>query len=225
MRRFGSVVHEGPAQDVLEHVPVENLHPPAGRFLGTTAALSVAGLSWSLINFGLLLWLPQDMVARGFDVSSASRLLAKSALLALPTVFVAAFLYSRWSTKWTLAGTIAVTAVGVAGVLLLQAHAPTLYLVGSVAVLIVGSNALLAILLPYTAESYPFRIRGRATGWVAGCSKAGGLLAQGLGIVGAAPPLAVAAGLIMGPVLLSLALVGVFGRETRGRDLRDLEPG
>jgi MFS transporter, putative metabolite:H+ symporter len=42
--------------------------------------------------------------------------------------------------------------------------------------LIVGSTAVISILLPYAAENYdPVGVRGRATGWVAGWSKIGGL--------------------------------------------------
>ncbi len=92
-----------------------------------------------------------------------------------------------------------------------------------VALLIVGSSGLISILLPYAAENYPLRIRGRATGWVAGWSKMGGLIAQAFGVAGLAPALGIAAALVAVPAVLSLALIGVFGRETRGRDLRDLE--
>lgn len=93
----------------------------------------------------------------------------------------------------------------------------------SLALLIVGSSGVISIILPYTAENFPLRIRGRATGWVAGCSKLGGLMAQGLSVLGAAPPLAIAAAAVGGLTVLALALVAVLGRETRGRDLRDLE--
>ncbi len=89
--------------------------------------------------------------------------------------------------------------------------------------MIIGTNGLLAILLPYTAESFPLRIRGRATGWVAACSKSGGLIAQLLGILAAVPPLKVAALMIIAPLVLALVLVSWFGTETRGRDLRELE--
>jgi putative MFS transporter len=92
-----------------------------------------------------------------------------------------------------------------------------------VALMIIGTNGLLAILLPYTAESFPLRIRGRATGWVAACSKSGGLIAQLLGILAAVPPLKIAALMIIAPLALALALVAWFGTETRGSDLRELE--
>jgi putative MFS transporter len=80
------------------------------------------------------------------------------------------------------------------------------------------------MLLPYTAESFPLRIRGRTTGTVAACSKAGGVLAQFLAILALIPPLALVAIIIIVPTVAALLLVGLFGKETRGRDLRDLDP-
>jgi putative MFS transporter len=139
-------------------------------------------------------------------------------------VFVAALLYSRWSTKWALALMIAITGVGLVGVLQLEASpGRTISPVLPVALLILGSNGILAILLPYTAESFPLHVRGRATGWVAACSKFGGLLAQILGIMAMIPALSIAALAIIVPIVLALLLVALFGSETRGRDLRRLE--
>lgn len=219
MKRFGSVVREKP-ETPDDHHHVLTAPPVERRYAGKTIALSLAAVSWGLINFGLLLWLPAELVAEGRSVGVSSQLLAKSTLIALPTVFVCAFLYSRWSTKWSMAVMIAVSALGVAGVLTIG---PGVSPVLPVALMIIGSNGLLAILLPYTAESFPLRIRGRATGWVAACSKSGGLIAQLLGILAAVPPLRIAALMILAPLALTLALVAWFGTETRGRDLRELE--
>jgi putative MFS transporter len=91
------------------------------------------------------------------------------------------------------------------------------------ALLIIGINGIIAMLLPYAAESYPLGIRGRATGWVAACTKGGGLIAQLLSLLGLVPALFIAALLILIPVLVSLLLVWRYCIETRGRDLRDLE--
>ena len=93
-----------------------------------------------------------------------------------------------------------------------------------VALMIVGTNALIAMLLPYAAESFPLRIRGRTTGIVAACSKAGGMLAQFFAILALVPPLALVAVFISIPTAVALLLVGLYGKETRGRDLRDLDP-
>ncbi|HEU0066564.1 MAG TPA: MFS transporter [Sphingomonas sp.] len=214
LRRFGAIARAAVPASV-------QTMPDDTRSTGRLIALSVAALAWGLVNFGLLLWLPAELVARGFSVGGSSRLLAQSALIAFPTVFIAAALYSRWSTKWSLALSIGVTLAGLASVLLLGSGdiSPIL----PVALLLVGSNALLAILLPYAAESFPLRVRARATGLVAAFTKAGGLLAQALTIAGLTPTIGHGAALIALPALAALALVARYGRETRGRDLQELD--
>jgi putative MFS transporter len=230
MARFGTVSHDLiESEEELDFIPHHSAPHPQGsllaiRYLGKTAALSIAAIAWGLINFGLLLWLPADLVAKGHSMTASSKLLAQSALIAFPTVFFVALLYSRWSTKGALVGMIAISFLGLIGVLLLDRHAEISPVI-PIALLIIGSNGILAILLPYAAESYPLNIRGRATGWVAACSKLGGLFAQTLSILAMVPPLGIIAILIMVPILLALALILWFGDETRGLDLRDLERG
>ena len=221
MARFGATATRRPALPPLPAGTVTHALTGA-KLVGKLAALSIAAIAWGLINFGLLLWLPADLVAKGYSMAVSSRLLAESALIAFPTVFVAALMYSRWSTKWSLVTMIGVTLLGLIGVLRLElagSGSPVL----PVALLIVGSNGIIAILLPYAAESFPLRVRGRATGWVAACTKAGGVGAQALSITALVPPMGVAAALIMVPTALGLILCAWFGRETRGRDLRFLE--
>jgi putative MFS transporter len=192
--------------------------------IGKTAALTIAALSWGLINFGLLLWMPNDLVAKGYSMALSSKLLAESALIAFPTVFLCTYLYSKWSTKWALTTFIGLTLLGLLWVLQLETRIggnP----VWPVGLLIIGSNGIIAILLPYASESYPIKIRGRATGWVAMFTKGGGVLAQSLSILALVPSLGVTAILIMLPVVLSLFLFLRYGTETRGMDLRHLEAG
>ena len=43
----------------------------------------LTALIWSFVNFGLLLWLPMDLQARGYSPGLASGILASSALPAL----------------------------------------------------------------------------------------------------------------------------------------------
>ena len=93
----------------------------------------------------------------------------------------------------------------------------------SVALLVVGTSAVISILMPYAAESFQVRQRGRATGWIAGCSKVGGVLAQLFAAFSLVPAFGLAAGAVALPTLASLLLIAAFGNETRGRDLRDLE--
>ncbi|WP_298742730.1 MFS transporter [uncultured Brevundimonas sp.] len=225
LARFGSRVRAATAAPVAEshsHLP-----PVDRRRLAITLALTLAALAWGLVNFGVLLWLPSALVAEGRSVEAASALIAKSTLIAAPTILLSVWLYSAWSTRGALALMLGVTAAGLFGLMLRGMGVAVLAdPVIALALLIVGSSGVIAIILPYTAENYPLRIRGRATGWIAGCSKLGGLLAQGLAVLAAAPPLGVAAAAIGGLTVAALGLVAVFGRETRGRDLRDLEePG
>ncbi|WP_262408046.1 MFS transporter [Sphingopyxis sp. OPL5] len=222
MTQFGSTMHR-----IVPDEPAAPRGPtsaPIGRaFVGKLAALSLTAIGWGLVNFGLLLWLPVELIARGYSMEVSSRLLAASALIALPTVFLVAWIYSAWSAKKSLLAAIAVSLLGLAGVLwlALSDHASPVL---PVALLIIGSNGIIAMLLPYAAESFPLRIRGRTTGWVAACSKAGGVLAQALAILAIVPTLAASALMIAVPMALSLLLVWRFGRETRGADLRDLDP-
>ena len=225
LRRFGCIVRESAAAATL--LPRASAAsglavPPA--YLAQTVALSIVALAWGLINFGLLLWMPAHLVAKGYSMGVSSGLLAASALIAVPTVFVAAWFYSRWSSKGALVGAIALCGVGLLGLIHLELSSPQdASPVLVIALLIVGINGIIAMILPYAAESYPLQVRGRATGWVAACTKAGGLAAQLLGLLGLVPGLAWAAVLALVPVLLSLFLVMRYCAETRGRDLRDLE--
>ncbi|MDI7775095.1 MFS transporter [Asticcacaulis sp. EMRT-3] len=234
MARFGTISHqlaedEEDETEVISHGHGGHGHAQDGlktlwtpAMIGKTAALIIAALAWGLINFGLLLWMPNDLVSKGYSMAVSSKLLAESALIAFPTVFACTWLYSRWSTKWALTSMIAVTLAGLIGVWALEAHllpSPVL----PVALLIIGSNGMIAILLPYASESYPMKIRGRATGWVAACTKGGGVLAQSLSITALVPALGIVAAFILAPIVLTLFLFVRFGTETLGLDLRHLE--
>jgi putative MFS transporter len=89
--------------------------------------------------------------------------------------------------------------------------------------LIIGANSVIATLLPYAAENYPLYVRGRATGWVAAMTKAGGIGAQLFGLFGVIPGASVAAAALSLPTVLSSVLIAVWGGETRGRILHDVE--
>jgi putative MFS transporter len=223
MDRFGSKARATTHAEDVALTKGPSVALSGGAFIGQLFALSLAAFCYGLINFGLLLWLPADMVARGYSMELSSRLLAESALIAFPTIFIVAWLYSRWSTKWSVAGSLVITLAGLVGVLWIEftdSGNPVL----PVALLIIGTNALIAMLLPYAAESFPLRIRGRTTGTVAACTKAGGMIAQFLAMLALVPPLALVSLIIMAPTAAALVLVGWFGKETRGRDLRDLDP-
>ena len=226
LARFGAFIRLAPAApetQALDNDPGGS--GPAGRRLLTGIALTLAAVAWGFVNFGVLLWLPSALVAEGRSVGLASTLIARSTVIAAPTIVVAAYLYSAWSTKGSLLLAIGITMLGLLAVTTRSLGTwPILSNpVVPVSLLIVGSSAVISMLLPFAAESYRVRVRGRATGWVAGWSKVGGLVAQGLSVLGLVPALGVAAALVALPAALSFVMIGLCGRETRGRDLRELE--
>jgi MFS transporter, putative metabolite:H+ symporter len=231
LKRYGAVI-TGASQEIADDAPWSDPHrqqsemrPQSGPWLGLSIALTLAALAWGFVNFGVLLWLPGTLIAEGRSVGLASTLIARSALIAVPTVAVATYLYSLWSTKRVLILAIGITTLGLAATLLRNSTPFPLLSnpLVSVSLLIVGSSAVISILMPYAAESFPIRQRGRAAGWVAGCSKVGGVIAQGLAVFALVPAFGLAAGAIAVPTVGSLLLIAAFGHETRGRDLRELE--
>ena len=209
----------------LTPAPTPPARPASSRRIAAVA-LSLTGLAWGLVNFGVLLWLPNDLVSQGYSMALSSRLLALSALIALPTVLVAALLYSLWSSKGALIGASAMTALGLVALLHLQAsgevHASPVF---AVSLLIIGANGVIAVLLPYATEIFPVRVRARWTGWIAGCTKLGGLAAQALSLLAMPPSLTVAAMGVISILAFAMLLTFLFGQDTRGADLRELEGG
>ncbi len=222
LARYGGAITAEPVAKPVRTAAVDVAPAP---MLGLSAALTLAALAWGFVNFGVLLWLPASLIAEGQSVGLASALIAKSALIAVPTVAAATYLYSVWSTKRVLIGAIGITILGLLATLLRHNRALTFLSnpLVSVSLLIVGTSGVISILMPYAAENFPVKQRGRATGWVAGCSKVGGVMAQGFAVFALVPAFGAAAGAIAVPTVASLFLIAAFGHETRGRDLRELE--
>jgi len=223
LARYGAVIHADRGVSAACRQPATRVK--SGPRLGLSVALTLAALAWGFVNFGVMLWLPASLIAEGRSVGLTSALIARSALIAVPTVAVATYLYSLWSTKRVLILAIGITILGLLATFLRNNSALPLLSnpLVSVSLLIVGTSAVISILMPYAAESFPVRQRGRATGWVAGCSKIGGVMAQGLAALALVPAFGLAAGAIAIPTVGSLLLIMTFGHETRGRDLRELE--
>jgi putative MFS transporter len=226
LARFGISIDTTKAAPVEPQTVVPTPSPLGIRaLLGVTATLTLTALCVGFVNFGVLLWLPGSLMREGRSMGAASRLLAQSTLIAVPSIAVAAWLYSTWSTKRTLIFAVVITTLGL--VMIPLQNAGVLHQLSSpvlpVTLLIIGNSAIISTLLPYAAESYPLRVRGRATGWVAGWSKSGGVVAQFLGTLALVPALNIAAGAIAIPCVLSVILIALIGRETHNRDLRELE--
>src|SRR3546814_18257501 len=75
MARFGSGIRRV-AQDASGTARA-GAAPLSGRaVIGKQAALSLTALCWGFVNFGRLLWLPVELLERGYSREVSSRLLA-----------------------------------------------------------------------------------------------------------------------------------------------------
>lgn len=225
LARFGISLERKTANAAAPAIAPANAPVNWRKLLGLTCALTLTAICVGFVNFGVLLWLPGSLMHEGRSMAAASKLITRSTLIAAPTIVLVSWLYSIWSTKRTLILSVGVTTLGLVAILLRDVggwailESPVL----PVVLLIVGTSGIVSMILPYSAESYPLRVRGRATGWVAGFSKSGGLMAQGLGALALVPALGMAAGAVAIPCVLSMVLLALLGRETHGHDLRELE--
>lgn len=228
MKRFGARVVDEAAElklptDVAARAGFRQLlRRPFGRL---TMGLGVYALAYGLVNFGFLLWLPSNLRHLGLGVGASDELLAKSALLALPVIGVVAFLYGRWSSKYTMmlvaaASACTLTTFAILGDSVVE-HETLLNVL--IVLVIVSTSSAAAILTPYSAEVYPTRIRSRGTGFVAGTSKAGGVIGLLVVVLATSPP-GLASAALIGAVAMAIAVVAVgwVAFETRQRGLEDI---
>lgn len=196
-----------------------------GRHAPISWGLLVCGLAWGLANFGFLLWLPVNLTQLGVDPKTASALLAKGAVYALPGIAVVVWLYQRWSSVKSLVLFIALSALSLLafaaiGWMQLRSQAVT---IAAVAALLVSTSGVIAMLIPYAAEIYPVRLRGTGAGVIAASSKAGGILGAALGVAGFFEHFELSALLIATTMVVAAIMLLRAGIETRGQRLEDIE--
>ena len=236
MRRFGVVAEKRPptrAGAIVALMAAAGARMPAAARLrvlfwrpltGQSLTILLYGLSWGLVNWGFLTFLPTMLREAGFAPGRSSAFLFYASLAGIPGVLAAAWLYGRWSSRWTMASFALLTfAMMMSFALLgvnLGSHGGATLLMLTMG-LMMSSTAVIAMLSPYAAEVYPTHLRGTGSGLAAGSGKLGGIvgpLVMGVALSsGAGPSLAV---LLMGiPIGLAALAVSITGRETRGRGL------
>lgn len=183
-----------------------------------TVPILLYGLSWGVINWTFITFLPTLLQQTNTGVA-ASGLLFRAELFALPTAVVAAVLYARWSSKKTLLLCAGLTfAVLVAFPLLaLTGAASRTGLVVLLVILLAGSNGMIATLAPYVTEVYPTDIRATASGFAAAMSKIGGL--GGPLLLTLAPSISGLALVCAVPVAAAVTVLLRTGLETAGKPL------
>lgn len=192
-----------------------------------TMTLCIYGLTWGLVNWGFLTWLPtilQDYLH--LDGKIANRLLAQAAFFAVPGCLVVAWLYGCWSSKRTMILFATGTALVLAGFSIFKSGAgydKTLFTLFTVSLLI-GLSGMISMLPPYSVELFPTKLRATGGGLVASSSKAGGIVGPPLVamILAAFPGFTVPALLLAAPMLLAAGTLWWNGKETSGRRLEEL---
>ncbi len=237
MRRYGIVVTTAPISASHTGSAPESAATGSGSsrtlalfrrpFLGQTVTVIAYGLSWGLVNWGFLTFMPTILRDRGLSAGAASKLLFLSALVAVPGTLVVAWLYGLWSSKKSMILFAVVTCASLAAFALVDpgAHGhASAWLMPLVVLLLLGSGGIISMLSPYTAEVYPTRLRGTGSGIAAGSSKLGGIIAPPIAawILAASPGFAAIGVVVAVPVALSALVLAFSGIETRDRGLEEL---
>ncbi|HYH79204.1 MAG TPA: MFS transporter [Longimicrobium sp.] len=244
LKRYGVVLDRRPPEQLAadgdpEAVPVHAAAPLAhvggSRLLSLfrpphrlrTMSVGMYAFGWSLVNWGFITFTPTILRDRGLDAGASSRMLFWSALIAVPATVLVAYLYGYWSSRKTMSLFAALTGLTLLLFALVDPGARgggTALLMPLMVALLVGSGGIISMLSPYTAEVYPTRLRGTGSGFAAGCSKAGGILAPPLVVLVLArwPGFGMIGVIAAVPVFLSMLLLAVSGVETRDRPLEEM---
>lgn len=241
------LLHEGrveQAMRTLAKFDIELVRVPAGRareevdhakefkvlfrqpYVLMTCTVCLYGVAWGLVNWGFLTWLPT--ILRDYlhmDGHIANRLLAKSALFAVPSCVVVAWLYGFWSSKKTMIIFAVGTAVVLASFATVKPGVSVSQFSLLTALLLTGLSGMIAMLSPYSAELYPTKLRATGTGVTASSSKAGGVVGPSAVafILSTFPGLAVPALSLVGPLMLAAVALWWNGQETSGKRLEDIQ--
>jgi putative MFS transporter len=194
----------------------------SGRYARRTAMLWILWFGVVLTYYGIFLWIPSILAARGLSEVRSNEFFFLSTLAQVPGYFSAAWLVERWGRKPTLVTYLLGTAVAA-------------YMFGNAGA---GSDAFVwaallsffnlgawGIVYTYTPELYPTAVRATGAGVAAAVGRVGGIIGPYL------TPVLVSSievngtfALFMAMLLVTAAAVALLGEETRGRSLEEIAP-
>ena len=228
MRRYGAVVTVAPPADEPAAVAASTQWQRFGQlfrppFRGSTVAITGLAVAVGLLTYGFQFWVPTNLQRLGLTEVSSDYILRDSALLGLPLTVIVALLYGFWNSRRTI---ILLSVLTAAAVIVFAVSGTALvhngFLLAALLVIpLSGISSIAAVVVAYAAEIYPTRVRSRGTGWVAGMTKAGGVLVLAILLGATASPSNLLTALI-GSVPLLLA-VAVFVRSAPDTHQRRLE--
>ncbi|GHG82204.1 MFS transporter [Streptomyces griseocarneus] len=185
-------------------------------YLTQTLIICGYGLAWGLIYWGFLTFLPSLLSKVGVGVKPP-QILFVSSLLSIPGTAVGAWLYSRWSSRKTMALYGATASVSLLALLLIPLHSAPAVIVVLMG-LLTGTSGVVAVLGPYAAQTYPTAFRGMGSGLAAACGKSGGMFGPPLiAWMTSFMSLSRVAAVVAVPMALAATAVAARGKETAGR--------
>lgn len=192
-------------------------------FARITLALWVMWLALNFFYQGAFIWLPVLLAGAGGGGRSFLLTLVIS-LGQIPGTVLMAFLADRFSRRKLILLSLALLAGGSFLFGLSQADGWVL----GVGFLLMAFNGMAwALAYPFSAELYPTRMRGTATGWANGIGRIGGVLAPiavGL-VIQAGGSLTAVFTMLAAAVFLATLILANIRLETTGKSLEEIEAG
>ena len=182
----------------------------------STAMLWLLWFTVVFSYYGMFLWLPSVMVAKGFALIKSFEYVLIMTLAQLPGYFTAAWLIERAGRKFVLVSYLLGTAVSAWA--FGNAGSETALLVAGILLSFFNLGAWGA-LYAYTPENYPGSIRASGVGTAAGIGRLGGILGPlTIPLLGAQGwPTSAIFALFAVTIVIGVAGVLLLGRETRGQ--------
>jgi putative MFS transporter len=176
---------------------------------------------WFTMNYayyGLFTWLPTIMANKGYSLVHSIGYVLIMTLAQVPGYLTAAWLVEKWGRKKTLVIAIFLSALAALGFGFATSTVMLILFGLLISYFMLGAWAGTYI---FTVEQFPTAARATGMGWSAGIGRIGGVLAPmftGL-LLGAKISFPIIFGIFFVVLLVGAIIVGVFGLETKGKQL------
>ncbi|HEX9336084.1 MAG TPA: MFS transporter, partial [Pseudonocardiaceae bacterium] len=158
LRRFGATL-----VDADGRAPTTAPTRARSGLAGRSTLIILLGIGIGFVTYGFQLWIPSNLQKLGLGEVASDTLLRNSALIGYPFTFIAAWLYGFWSSKKTILLVTAVTVLSLIGFVSLgdTVTKHQALLTALMAVPLLATGTLVAVLGAYTSEVYPTLLRAR----------------------------------------------------------------